>query len=674
MKTAQILTILMTGMASLPGHAQWQRKTNLPAVYINTEKNAPVTSKENYIYSTLRYVSEKDKVTTYDSTQIRGRGNSTWNLSKKPYRIKFHEKEKLLGKERANAKSWTLIANAADKTMMRNAVTSSMGEFTSLPFNPAYKFVDLILNNNYYGTYQISDQVEVRKKRVNVTEQDYPLGDNADITGGYLLEVDGWADGNYFTTKQQQVPIRIHYPDEDEIAPSQNQYISDYVGKFEQALFSNDFTDPEKGYRPYVDSLTLADWYICTEVSANIDGFYSIYFYKEQQDPHLYWGPLWDYDIAYSNDYRVQNEQHLSSTQNTLMTDIGYGKARQWFCRMWEDPWFYNLINRRYNELLDAGLVDHMNATIDSLVTLLGESQKLNYQKWGISTRMYHETVLYSSYDQYVSDLRQFISTHTAWLKTAFADKKASGPTPPFTALNYYYRITSANTQKPIEVSDGNAVTQYAEQKGREQQEWYVKPTANGHFQIINRAKQLAMNDPTSGSTTATTNVGTHLNAVAPNENSESQLWDFIPQGTKGYYNLLNVKTQHVANLQGGSNADGTAILSYTNDTRNSTSMNRLWYITSTGTPLPEDITGINTPAEPEDYALAYNPATQSLHFGSAEPQKLSFTARILTADGRQAGEFRADETFSAAHLPAGLYIVTWSAGGHQRSTKFMKR
>jgi hypothetical protein len=167
-----------------------------------------------------------------------------------------------------------------------------MGEFTSLKFNPAAKFVDLILNNQYQGTYQISDQVDVRPHRVNVTEQDYPLTETSDITGGYLLEVDGFRAGNCFVTSGYGAPVRIHYPDEDEIEVSQTNYIKNHVGKFETALASSSFSDAERGYRAYVDTASLIDWYICTEVSANIDGFYSTYFYKEQGDDRLHFGAV----------------------------------------------------------------------------------------------------------------------------------------------------------------------------------------------------------------------------------------------------------------------------------------------------------------------------------------------------------------------------------------------
>ena len=166
---------------------QHVRLTNLPHVYINTFTGNPITSKTTMVSARMWYVDEANNVAFYDSLQIRVRGNSTASLAKKPYKLKFNEKVKLLGKGRPNTKKWTLLANHADKTLLRNALTSLMGEFAGLPFNPAAKFVDLTVNGQFVGNYQLSDQVDVRPHRVNVVEQDYPLADTSNITGGYLL-------------------------------------------------------------------------------------------------------------------------------------------------------------------------------------------------------------------------------------------------------------------------------------------------------------------------------------------------------------------------------------------------------------------------------------------------------------------------------------------------------
>ena len=343
MKSKYIACILVFFILSVFAYSQsYTRKTNLPHLYINTFNGASITSKDVYVFCKLVYVDENDVVTQYDSVSIRGRGNSTWGLSKKPYKIKFKEKLRFLGKDYANAKNWTILANAGDKTLIRNALTSELAKWMGMSFAPAAKFVDFTLNGVYQGNYQISDQVDVKNKRVNIVEQDYPLTANSNITGGYLLEVDGFKDGNWFSSSKS-VAIRIHYPDEDEIVATQNNYIRNYVNSFEKILFSSDYNDPVKGYRQFVDSVSMANLYLVTEITANIDGFWSMYFYKNQNDSLFYFGPPWDYDIAYNNDYRIQ------PTQSKLMVDEGYGDAKTWFKQMWNDQeWFAKLINRRF--------------------------------------------------------------------------------------------------------------------------------------------------------------------------------------------------------------------------------------------------------------------------------------------------------------------------------------
>ncbi|MBR5432447.1 MAG: CotH kinase family protein, partial [Bacteroidales bacterium] len=411
------------------------RLTNLPHVYIDTFNGRSISSKSYYVYARMWYVNEEDSVLFYDSLMIRGRGNSTWSLDKKPYKIKFQNKEKFLGKGYAKAKKWTLLANHGDKTLIRNALTNLLGERTGLKFNPAAKFVDLTINGEFVGNYQISDQIDVRPHRVNITEQDYPLQEESDITGGYLLEADDFGDfhtskywdyeeGRYlnpdgFYSRTNNVPIRIHYPEPEELETAQKDYIQQIVNEFEKRVAAINFRDAVKGYRSYVDSLSLANWYICTEISANVDGFWSAYFYKEQGEDKLYWGPLWDYDIAYNNDNRARNGS--TNTTKQLMSDAGYGTARAWVARMWKDPWFQKLIYRRYSELVRGGLEDYLNAQIDSLVLLLDQSVKLNYERWSINTSTLRERVLYSTYDQYVSDLRTFLSQRIPYLKTTFA-------------------------------------------------------------------------------------------------------------------------------------------------------------------------------------------------------------------------------------------------------------
>ena len=682
------------------------RLTNLPHIYIETFTGRSISSKSTYVLARMWMVDEEDNVQFYDSLEIRGRGNSTWGLAKKPYRLKFHEKVKWLGKGYANTKNWTLLANHGDKSLIRNAISRELGEFVGLKFNPAAKFVDLTLNGKYVGNYQISDHVDVRPHRVNVEEQDLPLTEESNITGGYLLEADGFGDfqngKSGFYSPKRSVPIRIHYPDEDDIVDRQYKYIRNFVYDFEQRLYDESFSDPAEGYRSRVDSISLANWYVASEVSGNPDAFWSAYFYKEQDDDRLFWGPLWDLDIAYANDNRI------GDTSRKLMKDVAFGSSVMgpWIDRLWEDEWFVRLVNRRLGEVIDEGLEDFMLDKVDSLAGLLQRSQQLNYERWGINVRTLRECVLYSTYDQYVDDLRSYITTHIPYLKEAFASFLPDAPepdpehkVPTFVADTLaYYTISNLGTGTVFDVdAETGTICGNALDTESESQQWHIRPLANGYMHITNRMTGLALNDPTEGNPTATTQTGTQLNVAAPDTLDKRQQWDIATQLNERW-NLVNRFSQHAANLSGGNHENGTHIVSYTSDGRNSSSSNRLWLIEATDWIVDgiEDIDNSKFKIQnPQwsmdngqwsmdngqwsmvngqcDYALAYDAAGSRLHFGADNPSALTFAVHVYDRSGRQVRTFRASESCDVSALPRGLYIVSWRIQGRQHSVKFMK-
>lgn len=401
------------------GATEYKQLTNLPTVYLDTEYNQAILSKEDYYNATLRYVDENG-VKLYDALGVRGRGNSTWGLPKKPYRIKFDKKQEFLGKDHAKAKSWTLLANHADKTLMRNALASYVGRLAGQEFIPAAQFVDLVLNGKYVGNYQISDQIEVRAKRVDITEQSEPATADSDITGGYLLEVDGFAESEpvYFTTPKG-VKITIKSPDDEIINRNQIDYISNHIRKFETALFSSSFTDDELGYHQYVDEESLASWYVASEVVGNSDAFWSIYIYKKENDDRIYWGPMWDYDIAFNNDRRLGDQ-----TRKIMYAD-GHGQkvGAIWMHQMWKDPWFVRLVYKKWQELKALDIESKILDYIDTLEEELSQSQKLNFDMWPINKRVYEEYQLFATYGQGVEFIRTFVKSHLAYLDQYFSQR-----------------------------------------------------------------------------------------------------------------------------------------------------------------------------------------------------------------------------------------------------------
>ena len=569
-----LLSLLLMFLA-LPMFAQeYKQLTNLPTVYIETKNGAAVTTKKTFIDGTWTLVDGEQKEVLSDM-KIRCRGNSTFSnagATKKAYRVKFSDKVALLGDKGVSDKNWVLMANHFDKSLIRNALTTDiMGRFAGMEFSPGARFVDVVLNGTYIGNYQITDHPDVESCRLDIETP----GDDEEPSEGFFLEADGWKDHKYVTTTLKSVPVRIHKPKDGEVTTAQANYVKSWLDSFESALFSKDFKDEEKGYRKLVDSVSLANLYVCTEMSANYDGFWSTYLYKRPNDQKLYFGPLWDYDIAYNNDTRGNN------TTERMIVDINTGVCRSWFTRMWRDPWFRQLVLRRYNELRTAGIEAHLLHAVDSLETLLTPSANLNFEKYGINTKVYNEVVMHDTYGEYITDLKTFLTQHFAYLDkelTERANATYDDDAREFELnVNNYYRVQSVGVKTLFDVTDealteGSLAYLWPNDTTRWTQQWAIRQVGDA-YQFINRASGLALNAPDG-------NLNTQLNIVQPNAEDEAQLWKIVlASDESSYYNIINKKYECTANVSGGSSDAGTKLINWESNEKNYTSQNRQWII-----------------------------------------------------------------------------------------------
>ena len=386
--------------------SQYRQLTNLPSLYIETEGQRPIASKEQYQLCRLIVVRD-GRQTAYDSVQIRGRGNSTWRMAeKKPYRIKFHEKQQLLGDGFADARDWTLLANHGDKSLIRNALTYSLGRFIGLPFFPAADFVDLFVNGEYLGNYQVSDQVQAGQYRVPI-----------DRRTGWLIETSGkWnLERNHFTTANGYT-YNIMNPRGKHLSEAGKQDIADWMERMENAVFSEDFADPTRGYRAFIDGESLVDWYVASEITGNLDALLSIYMYRNEGEK-MKFGPLWDMDFAYGRSGEFDLLRSMEAFAD--FQDRPYQKIMQ---RLWSDPWFARSCKERLDGLIDAGLQDYLNRSIDSLSAHIALSQEQNFKIWPINQPVYswEKPVYHDTYQEYIDDLKSFLAVHIPFLKEEF--------------------------------------------------------------------------------------------------------------------------------------------------------------------------------------------------------------------------------------------------------------
>lgn len=374
--------------------------TNLPTVVINTYGMQEIVSKEDELSSNV-YIISKDGTDILSTTEtgVRGRGNASWlYFPKKPYRLKFKSKQSPLDAP-ASAKKWTLISNYSDKTLMRNILAYEVSRAAGQAYTPYIHPVDVVVNGEYKGCYQLCDQVEAASDRV-------PAKD------GYLIEVDHYAyDEEVMFTSANGTPVTIKHPDEDDISQEQWDFIESFYNKMENTVLSLNFLDEEKGYRNYLDLHSFLRNFIVGEFCGNPDMLWSVYMYKDAADGKLFVGPTWDHDLSFDNDYTSHPINDLGDYVFCTKGRAASEAIRRVTERVVkQDPEAKKLLQALWAEAYDAGIKD-LPQYLDKTYLLLKESQELNFKRWPVLGEKVHMNFqALGSYDAEVQFVRRTIT------------------------------------------------------------------------------------------------------------------------------------------------------------------------------------------------------------------------------------------------------------------------
>jgi hypothetical protein len=392
--------------------------TNLPLVVIRTTENvSEVSSRTTWLQGHINIISEDGTALKTDSMAVRGRGNGSWTFEKKPYKIKLQNKAKLLGMP-AKAKEWTLINNYGDKTLIRNNVAFCLSNIFEMKYTPACTLVDVIFNGQYKGSYQLCDQIEVRKNRVDITEMTDQDNEGEALTGGYLIELDAYAseEPKYFTSSNYSIPVTVHYPKDDEITNEQFDYIQTAFNQLCASVFSSQYKTEEYGYKNYLDETSWLKYFLIEELSGNTDGYWSVYLAKDRNDVFRTY-PVWDFDLAFDNDNRTHpiltmtDFLSLSSKSSAATGVRNFNRKIVESCseelkNIWS--WYRYRGNLSY---------EYISAVVDSLGAENIQSQEYNYTRWPIFDEcVQKQYTTRDSYEAEVEYINEYLYDRIAWL------------------------------------------------------------------------------------------------------------------------------------------------------------------------------------------------------------------------------------------------------------------
>ena len=346
---------------------------DLPVIEINTDGSAPINSKYDYVSCNVS-VSNTLYEYTFESirAKIRGRGNITWDKPKNPFKLKFENKINLFGN--GEAKTWNIIANYFDPSLLRNYIAYQVGSLVGSDYVTTVQFVELFINGEYLGVYLVCKQNEADIQRVAI-EKKYTGVDKS-----FLLELDcravddGKNDWDYFEIDGIKYSIKFPDTEDEQYDEEYLNYIKNFLSDASNALLSENIGIISN----YIDISSFAKSYIVHELFKSMDVGQSSFFIYKDVNGLLKTGPIWDFDDSSGNfDYINDNfVGYQSINVDTL-----------WACAA--NFWYYKLVNivDFRNEISNI-LINNYNAIIELIDSLIENSNYIsnsvhrNYEKW----------------------------------------------------------------------------------------------------------------------------------------------------------------------------------------------------------------------------------------------------------------------------------------------------
>jgi hypothetical protein len=358
----------------------------IPTIYINTEGSDGVTSKEEYIHCSVRIdaknMFEDFSTGTSDSARIRGRGNSTWKYyDKKPYRLQLESKKELLGM--AAAKTWVLLANYRDPTNFMNAIVFDMAHYMEIPYTNTNRFVEVYMDNQYIGMYQLTQQIQQGTNRINIDEATGVLL-NLDLDDGPTYSP-GASDN--FTSAIYGLPVAVKFPEDP--TPIQRDAIKSDFAELEQLIKNHDM----QALSVRLDIPSMIDFLIIQEMTRNVElvSPRSMYLYKDADNVY-HFGPVWDFDGGFAFDWASMRTGHnyfdsqswlMGRSNPSLHPSSAYNYIPGFFVDVFADADFVAAYKARWADV-EKGMLSYCFNKLDGYALHCETAMKNNAKRWPI--------------------------------------------------------------------------------------------------------------------------------------------------------------------------------------------------------------------------------------------------------------------------------------------------
>ena len=349
---------------------------------------------------------------------IRVRGNSTATSDKKPYNVKFTEKQNLLGIK--GSRKWCLLANHFDKTLIRNKIAYDFCRTAGVPCYLESVMVEVWLDGSYKGLYQLTEPVSDAKTSVDIDPE----------RGEYLLERCGYNNTEVKWNHSPIYGIRFEMKTPEEYTDADRQVVAAVLKRADEAAKSKDF----QAISAVFDLDSFVSFYICEELLKDVDMQHgSTYYYIK--GGKICSGPMWDMDLSMGNvsvTYGNSDEKYRRywNVSNFHGSSIGNGSDDStqwtwaqvdWYAPLMKCPEFAALVVDKYRELQPAirDLYEDGGA-IDRLIDDCGGACLRDYTDYGtrLDTRYcaFEYDGTFETYDEAVKYLKDWLRARNDWL------------------------------------------------------------------------------------------------------------------------------------------------------------------------------------------------------------------------------------------------------------------